>query len=267
MRKVRVSDSWAADAKGWYMSRKEQLLQQIEELLLAHPQGLRQVEIARMLGVHRSTIVRSLPKLEEKRVLLWEDSNGYLGIVNQDVLPKRITQLDEPLRRLKVLLEKQENEEAKYQELFQSHPWILGGQYKRIERHQRLDDQNIPDFTGIRVWDNYRDVLEIKPPFMPVFRSDGEFTSSFNESWNQAERYLDFARLERDYLRRKGLDFDNPRCILILGFNLPEELIKKIRAKQRVTPSIQILTYNEVLAFTKHTIDFVRKLKGDDEVG
>jgi transposase len=248
------------------MDGNQELLQQIEELLLAHPQGLRQAEIARMLGVHRSTISRFLPKLEEERVLLWENGNGYLGIVNQDVLPKRVAQLDEPLRRLINLLEKQENEETKYQELFQSYPWTLGAQYERIERHQKLDDQNIPDFTGIRVWDHCRDIFEIKPPFMPVFRSDGEFTSNFNESWNQAERYLDFARLERDYLRRKGLDFDNPRCILILGFNLPEELARKIRAKQRLNPSIQVLTYDEVLAFTKHTIKFVRKLKSDDEV-
>lgn len=248
------------------MNNSDRLLQQIEELLLTHPRGLRATEIARKLGVHRSTIARSLPKLEERRVLLWEDSNGNLGIVNQDLLPKRITRLDEPFQRLKALLEDQDNEEAKYQELFQNYPWVLGAQYKKIERHQRLDDENIPDFTGIRVWDNYRDIFEIKPPFMRIFRNDREFTSDFNESWNQAERYLDFARLEKDYLRRKGLDFNNPKCVLILGFNLPEEEIKKIRTKQRMNPSIQLLTYDEILAFTRHTMNFVRKLKSDDEI-
>ncbi len=249
------------------MGRNEHLLKQIEELLLAHPQGLRAAEIARMLGTNHSTIARSLPQMEEKRILLWEDGDGKLGIVNQDILPKRVTQLDEPFQKLKALLEAKSNEEVQYQELFESYPWILGAQYKKIERHQRFDDKNIPDFTGVRVWDDCRDIFEIKPPFMSVFRSDGEFTSSFNESWNQAERYLDFARVEKDYLKRRGLNFDNPRCILILGFGLAEDQLGKIRTKQRITPTIQVLSYDEVLAFTRHTIDFVRKLKSDDEVG
>ncbi len=36
-------------------------LSQIESLLLAYPEGLSQAEIARRLGVHRSTIHRYLP--------------------------------------------------------------------------------------------------------------------------------------------------------------------------------------------------------------
>ncbi len=42
---------------------KAERLSQIESLLLAHPEGLSQAEIARRLGVHRSTINRYLPDL------------------------------------------------------------------------------------------------------------------------------------------------------------------------------------------------------------
>jgi len=248
------------------MGKKDKLLRQIEELLSAHPQGLQAAEIARELKVNHSTITRLLPDLERRRILLWEDSNGKVGIVNQDILPKRVTRLDDPLRKLQALLQSRNNEESEYQKLFQDYPWILGAQYKQVERHQRLDDENIPDFTGIRAWGNYRGVFEIKPPFMQIFRKDGKFTSDFNETWNQAERYLDFARQEQDYLRRKGLDFDNPNCILILGFNLSEEEIKKIRTKQRMNASIRLLTYDEILAFTRYTIEFFRKLKRDDGI-
>jgi TPR repeat protein len=39
---------------------------------------------------------------------------------------------------------------------------------------------------------------------------DGEFHSNFNDAWNQAERYVTFARDERDYLlRQKNLRFEN----------------------------------------------------------
>ena len=75
-----------------------------------------------------------------------------------------------------------------------------------------LNDKNIPDFTGVRIHDSYRDIIEVKPPFTKMFRNDGNLNSDFNDAWNQAERYLDFARTERDYLQRKGLRFDNPRC-------------------------------------------------------
>ncbi|MBX3053651.1 MAG: DUF4263 domain-containing protein [Caldilineaceae bacterium] len=246
------------------MTAKQQLLQQIETLLLAHPQGLGEAEIARRLGVNRTSIAHLLPQLEENRVLIWEDNNGQLGIIRREVLPKRNTQLDRPLQELRNLLEMRDNEEAKYQEFFRNFPWVLGTHYESIERHQRLDSHNIPDFTGVRVWDNQQDIFEIKPPFMPIFRSDGEFTSGFNESWNQAERYLDLARLERDYLRRRGLNFDNPRCILILGFNLPQELIERINAKQRITPSIQILTYDNILKFMTHVISLLKTMSNQD---
>lgn len=51
---------------------KSERLMQLELLLLSHPEGLRRAEIARRLGVHRSTIGRYVDQLKEK-VELWED--------------------------------------------------------------------------------------------------------------------------------------------------------------------------------------------------
>jgi len=42
---------------------KAERLLQIESLLLAHPDGLTQAEIARRIGVNRSTVYRYLPDL------------------------------------------------------------------------------------------------------------------------------------------------------------------------------------------------------------
>ena len=53
-------------------------LQKIEELLKEHPEGLRQSEIARQLGLHRSTVMRDLPAMEEAGILLAEDARGRL---------------------------------------------------------------------------------------------------------------------------------------------------------------------------------------------
>ena len=53
-------------------------LRQMERLLRQHPEGLKQSEIARRLGLHRSTVMRDLPALEEAGTLLAEDDSGRL---------------------------------------------------------------------------------------------------------------------------------------------------------------------------------------------
>ena len=57
---------------------KAERLLQIEALLLAHPDGLTQAEIARRLEVNRSTINRYLPDLD--RFCIYETGDGRLAI-------------------------------------------------------------------------------------------------------------------------------------------------------------------------------------------
>lgn len=179
-----------------------------------------------------------------------------------DISPEDLGDLDKPIRELRELLDLKNNEEPKYQAYFVKYPWIFGLTYKKIQDLRRFDDQNIPDFTGIRVHDSYRDIIEIKPPFTPLFTEENEFNASFNHNWNQAERYLNFARQNKDYLsREKGLNFDNPQCYLISGYDLSEQQIGKIRIKERMNPAIHFLTYNDLLAFMIGTISFINKMK------
>lgn len=63
---------------------KAERLLRLEQLLLAHPQGLHRAEIARRLDVHRSTVGRDIDTLSE-RVPIWEDGN-LLGINRDDYL-------------------------------------------------------------------------------------------------------------------------------------------------------------------------------------
>ena len=177
----------------------------------------------------------------------------------QAIPQKQIIDLDGTIRELKELLNSRDENESSYQKWFQKHYWVFGLQYKSIDNHTTLDDKNIPDFTGKRVHDGNRDIFEIKQPFLKICRQDGGFHSGFNDAWNQVEKYLNFTREEKDYLRRKDLIFDNPRCYLIMGFGCSEEEMKKIRTKERVNPSIKIYTYNELLVFAESTIEFIRR--------
>lgn len=177
--------------------------------------------------------------------------------------PPEVSRLDEPLNKLKSLLGDSNNDESKYQELIREFPWILGAQHQDTQRHTNLDEENIPDFTGIRVHDGSRDIFEIKPPFMRVGRKTGNLTQHFNDAYDQAARYLNFAREQRQYLRDKGLRFENPACYLIMGYQLDEDTKKELRLRQKNNPAIQIITYDELLTFVSNTIKFVKSLRED----
>lgn len=58
-------------------ANKAERLLQIEQLLLAHPEGLTQAELARRLGVNRSTILRNLADASRH---IYEEPDGRLKI-------------------------------------------------------------------------------------------------------------------------------------------------------------------------------------------
>ncbi len=197
------------------------------------------------------------------------DMEVFKDDYKDSALPKK-HELDKPLETLKGLLEVVDSNESKYQVLLQENPWVLGLAYKRIVRHTNLDNRNIPDFTAVKVGSEFRDIFEIKPPSMKCFRSDGEFTMDFNATWNQAERYLNFVREDVDYLRRKGLFFNNPKCTIICGYNLSDEECRKLHIKEKMNPAIHVMTYNDMMVFIESTVRFVRRFGGalthDDDV-
>jgi hypothetical protein len=193
--------------------------------------------------------------------VLYEKVKQAIDELLRTIPSNQVDELEKPLIEIKELLNSQNNKESNYHKWLQKYYWIFGFDYKLIESHKNLDDKRIPDFTGIRVYDDFRDIFEIKPPFIPLFQKDGEFTSEFNKAWNQVEEYLNCAIEDKYSLRRKGLNFDNPKCYLILGYDLSENQIKKIRTKARVNPAINFRTYDDLIAWAENTINFVKKHK------
>lgn len=77
-------------------SKKSDRLLQLEHLLLAHPQGLRRAELARRLGVNRSTVTRDIRDLSDALPLVEED-DGRLWIDPARTLAHLRLSLDECL--------------------------------------------------------------------------------------------------------------------------------------------------------------------------
>lgn len=180
-----------------------------------------------------------------------------LGIPGASDAPEtfktRLEHMKSGLDRLRDLLSKRNETESIYQELLEEHPWMLGGVYSKVIRHRALDDKRIPDFTAVRCYDNCNDIVEIKQPFLKLFRKDGSFGSPFNDAWNQAENYLTFAVQQRSYLyEEKDLRFENPRCLLLLGYELTNDEIREIRKKEALGRVVSVLTYEHLFQMASH---------------
>jgi hypothetical protein len=178
------------------------------------------------------------------------------GNLQDDARPiaaeSNLTRMQAGLTELGTLLSERVDAEATYQALLESNSWFLSGQYGDVQRHPELDEGTIPDFIATRHHDSFMDVIELKQPFLPCFRKDGGFSSEFNDAWNQLERYISFARRNRDYLRNeKGLRFENPRGILIMGHELSERQLRDIRDKEAMNPTVSVVTYDQLVALAR----------------
>lgn len=181
-------------------------------------------------------------------------SNSTVGISRIDSMKAAIHELED-------LLKQRIASESKYQQLLESAPWMLGANYSSVQRHMKMDDENIPDFTATRAYDKANDVIEIKQPFLKFFKSDKSFSACFNDAWNQAERYLSFCQKQRSYLmENKGIRFENPRCILLVGHEFDAMEMRKIKEKEEMNRLVTVMSYNQLLEQARHVLDLVMQM-------
>ena len=176
----------------------------------------------------------------------------------------RVDAMADGFQTLQRLLRERCEDEAQYQELLAAHPWMLGGTYVEVTRHKEhghdaIGRRNIPDFTATRSADRAHDIIELKQPFLNCFRQDGTLSAEFNDSWNQAERYLIGAREDRDYLQRHlGLRFENPKCLLIIGHEWIDTEMRVVRQKESVNLSINVLRWDQLVAQATQILSLMR---------
>jgi DNA-binding IclR family transcriptional regulator len=59
---------------------KRERLERMADVIEQYPQGISQSELARQVGIPRSTAKRDLPALEQAGILLAEDKRGKLSM-------------------------------------------------------------------------------------------------------------------------------------------------------------------------------------------
>jgi hypothetical protein len=187
--------------------------------------------------------------------LLVKQALALVKPIRIPVTPQNIQDMTKGLHALEMLISSKCEKESSYQELLESNAWMFGGIYSSVKRHSKFDDKNIPDFTASRAADGFMDIIELKHPFLRCFTQSG-FSSEFNDSWNQAERYASFCIRNAAYLRsEKQMEFDQPRCILLMGFDLSSEQEAEIRNKNMVSSSVKFMSYDHLLRQAKHVLE------------
>jgi hypothetical protein len=138
--------------------------------------------------------------------------------------------------------------EESYQSLLASNPWILGAQFEEVMSHPVLDDENVPDFAVRLPGSMHWNLVEIKQPFLPIFRKDGGFSTHLNAAWEQADRYVRFTKDERRYLRdRKHLSFHDTRCTLVVGYDCTDAERRRLADRAATSTCVEVQTWRELL--------------------
>lgn len=134
---------------------------QIEALLLAHPEGLTQAEIARRLDVHRSTVHRCLPKLT-RLLAVYEDDQGRLHIDRSRRLVDLQLSLHEAMAihlATRLLATRSDKHNPHSASALRKLGLALERLAPRISRHL-LQSAEVMDTSGLRQDPRYLDVLE-----------------------------------------------------------------------------------------------------------
>lgn len=159
------------------------------------------------------------------------------------------------------LINKKEEKERKYQDFFKKYPYCFSLYYEKIESHNKLDDKNIPDFTGIRTKDKFHDIFEIKQPFKNYLNKNNTPNLEYMKDLEQCKDYLKYCENHKQTLREeKNIHIQEPKCFFITTYNLDNFHKNKLKEKYKTDAlKIELITYDEIINQINKIIELLEK--------
>jgi len=154
-----------------------------------------------------------------------------------------------------MILEK-ETLETDMKAFFLENPWIIGFEYQELTKEKRAGEDKVIDYRLKRLDDNF-DLVEIKGPNDPVFRSGGgriSFTRKMADAVLQIMDYVNHYDKYFEYTAHKeGIEVYKPRGFLMIG-KAQEDTRRSLNMVNSFLFRIDIVTYDDVLKKARNAV-------------
>ena len=196
---------------------------------------------------------------------LWAELDLLFALVQRNSQDSEFNALDgraEARRKFSKLLAQFESlldglEEPLHQ-FIKSHPELLCPTYDAVWSKVPFGDR-VSDFIIREIPADYM-LVEIEAPIRELFRKDGQQRQELTHAIDQINDWLQYiADNRQDVERVNGFDgiSVSPRALVVIGRStgLSEENRKKLTTLQERQPRLRILTYDDVLANARLTLE------------
>lgn len=145
---------------------------------------------------------------------------------------------------------KTSQEEPKFQEFFENNPDFLNRQMTEVIPQKSFGGEQIPDLILVLQNENYI-IVELEKPAFKLFTRKGDPTKELSHAQQQIRGYLAWAKEDKDFLRRRGLEnlsAENTTGLVLIGATLSRDEKKKLESlNDTIRSSYVVKTFREVL--------------------
>lgn len=185
----------------------------------------------------------------------------------------KIREMQTAVAELRAMLESGEAEESIYQSWCDQHSWVFGNMYVVRDELRELTPHDELDILIPGLVTGFRDIIELKRPDKRVILGDSArrswyFSADVSKAIGQCHRYLDVLGevASRGMLDHPEIIAYHLRATIVIGRSSTWGL-HKFRAlhglNARLT-TIQVMTYDHLLARAERMLDVVRANDGPD---
>lgn len=171
------------------------------------------------------------------------------------------TKYEARIEYLRELIKRSE-EEPKFQAFFEENPDFLSRNVKKVISQKSFGGELIPDLILILSNGNYL-IVELEKPAFKLFTSKGNPTKYLSHAEQQIRGYLTWAKEDKDYLIRRGLNnlsSDNVTGLVIIGAKLSSNQKKKLESlNNTIRSAYSVKTFDDILEENEICLENLRK--------
>ncbi|QDT20529.1 Shedu anti-phage system protein SduA domain-containing protein [Gimesia chilikensis] len=208
--------------------------------------------------------IRDTNSYREEFVEVFEQSDPQ--IVEHIAVAAQLVKNQKAFELLTRLVESEDTDEQKYQELLVKNPWMFGSEYSELlDRRKWTRDDNL-DFMLRRTTDNYLEIVEIKTPFTDaLFRYDKSHDSYYPSSnlskvLGQVMRYITEVERKRDsILAQDSFDTLKIRARIFIGRDGGSTQLEALRNFNDHLHGIEVLTFDQLIRIADRVLKIFQR--------